>query len=286
MGWQWQRAEDRRREAEAHAEATARERDKTEWHFRVTHQAVIALSGAHLHRWGSDKPINRLADKDDQDHARTALPYYRFLVEQRPDDEEVLMQAAYVEQLVGYAHREAGEYDEAVACYQASLRVFARLRQITPDGRRYVWGEAGSFYELALAHEMAGRPADALDPATRACSIYVEVINSRPDLLDGFRGILNSCRRIRKLLESLHGPGGAIRRLKTEGWLDPPSGPTGAGDRARMAVFVEFSFGLAKRCQRAGDWEGERIGYDSACGLSAALGSGDPVTPGTSPDQP
>lgn len=271
IGWEWQRAEDRRREAEQFAAEAARERDRAEEQFRVTHRAVIELGGARAPDWGSKNPSYGLNKPPAQANARKVQPYYRFLVEQRPGDREVLIQAAYVEQLVGFANQEAGQYAEAAACYEESLRIFRQLRRIARDDRDYVWGETGSYLGLALAHEFAGRPADALDPAIRACRQLAELVNGRSDLKERFgSSIRSACRRIRIALEALHGPGGAVRRLRADGWLDAPGAPLGAGDRVRVLCIADETTRLGKKCRRA-DPEAMAIAFDSSERLTAAV---------------
>jgi hypothetical protein len=279
VAWEWQRADDRRREAEQYAAEAERERDRTEQQFRVIHRAVIELGGTGNPDWGSGKPSFKLIDPVAQSSAREVQPYYRFLVKQRPDDRELLTRAAYVEQLVGYASQKAGDYDRSAACYEQSLRYLARLRQMNPDDREYVWGEIGAYLGLALAHEFADRPAEALDPAVRACGQLVELINARPDLQSRFRtSIQSSCRRIRNALEAMSGAGGAVRRLRAEGWLDVPEGSLGAGDRVRVRSFLDQSISLGKRCLRREDQEGATIALDSARRMSAAVSEKSPAS--------
>jgi hypothetical protein len=116
--------------------------------------------------------------------------------------------------------------------------------------------------------------------------MFVEVVNTRPNMHDRYEAsIQSSCRRLRLAALRTLGPGGAVRRLKAEGWLDAPAGPAGAGDRARMAAFIGIRDDLARQCGKAKDHDAEWIAYDSAYGLSTALADagGPPVTPGTSP---
>jgi serine/threonine-protein kinase len=272
MGWQWKRAEDRRKEAESHAAAASRERERTEEQFRVIHRALIEFTGVVEPQFGP----NRVPPSEGQwENARKAEKYYRYLAGRRPGDPEVLFHAAMVVHAVGFLHLREGRYAEAQEHFETALPWWERLRGGDPGDFRYRWGEARECYYLARTHESAGQPAEALEPARRACRGFTESVDERSDVEYFQRFLVNSFTRLVRASEA-EGSGAAIRRLKADGWLDPPANPPTPADRVRVPSLARHVKQLAAACGRAGDEEGKRFGRQVAAELEASLPPADP----------
>lgn len=251
VGVMWHRAE--RRQAES------------EEHFRIAHAALAEFTRNPEPRFdGISEPDPILVA-----NTRTAGKYYRELAARRPDDPLVLFQAAQVLHANGYYARRDGHPDQALDWYHDALTCWVRLRSLDPGDYRYTWGEARTWLHVALTHEKAGRPAAARDPAATACRLFAEVVAAQPESPYFQNGLRQSFTRLVLAEKGIGDPSGSVRRLKADGWLDPPAVPPSATDRVRAAGLTTHCWRLMYQCRAIGDAEGTRLATQAAEALAA-----------------
>jgi hypothetical protein len=264
VGLMWQRAERRRAEAEDH--------------FRVARDAMAELTGRLEPRFDGAGGPDPVRDAN----ARAAANHYRALIERRPDDPRLWFSAAQVFHANGQYARREGDPARSLEWFRLAIDCLSRLRRTDPADFRYTWGEARSWFYVAVVHEAGGRPAEARDPATRACRLYAAAVDARPDLLEFQQSLRNSYTRLVRAEKGAGGPGAAVRRLEAAGWLSVPTDPPTTADRVRVAALARSCRQMAQDCGAAGDADGQQFAARAAEGLAATAARW-PVTPGTSP---